>query len=51
MDSAHIEGELVDILFTEEQIQAKLAEMAKRSRPTTRARTSSWSASCAAPSW
>ena len=29
MDSAHIEGELVDILFTEEQIQAKLAEMAK----------------------
>ena len=29
MDSAHIESELVDILFTEEQIQAKLAEMAK----------------------
>ena len=29
MDSAHIEDELVDILFTEEQIQAKLAEMAK----------------------
>ena len=29
MDSAHIEDDLVDILFTEEQIQAKLAEMAK----------------------
>ena len=28
MDSAHIESDLVDILFTEDEIQAKLAEMA-----------------------
>ena len=29
MESAHIESDLVNILFTEEEIQAKLAEMAK----------------------
>ncbi|HNI71576.1 MAG TPA: hypoxanthine phosphoribosyltransferase, partial [Marmoricola sp.] len=28
MDSADVAGDLVDILFTEEQIQAKLAELA-----------------------
>jgi hypoxanthine phosphoribosyltransferase len=30
MDSAHIESDLVDILFTEEEIQAKLGDMAKQ---------------------
>ncbi|HSX66351.1 hypoxanthine phosphoribosyltransferase [Nocardioides sp.] len=30
MDSAHVESDLVNILFTEEQIQAKLAEMARK---------------------
>ena len=30
MDSHHIENDLVDILFTEEEIQAKLVEMAKQ---------------------
>ena len=30
MDSHHIESDLVDILFTEEEIQAKLAEMAQQ---------------------
>jgi hypoxanthine phosphoribosyltransferase len=30
MDSHHIESDLVDILFTEEEIQAKLADMAKQ---------------------
>ncbi len=30
MESAHVEGDLVNILFTEEQIQAKLAEMARK---------------------
>jgi hypoxanthine phosphoribosyltransferase len=29
MESAHIESDLVSVLFTEEEIQAKLAEMAK----------------------
>jgi hypoxanthine phosphoribosyltransferase len=28
MDESHVEGDLVDTLFTEEQIQARLAEMA-----------------------
>jgi len=30
MDSHHIENDLVDILFTEEEIQAKLVDMAKQ---------------------
>jgi len=30
MDSAHVESDLINILFTEEQIQAKLQEMADR---------------------
>ncbi len=30
MDSAHVENDLVNILFTEEQIQARLAEMAEQ---------------------
>lgn len=30
MDSAHVESDLVDILFTEDQIQEKLREMAAR---------------------
>ncbi len=30
MDSSHVENDLVNILFTEEQIQEKLAEMAKQ---------------------
>ena len=32
MDASDVEGDLVEILFTEEQIQAKLAEMAQRIR-------------------
>ena len=28
MDSSHVENDLVNILFTEEQIQQRLAEMA-----------------------
>src|SRR3954453_20013822 len=30
MDESHVEGDLVDTLFTEEQIQARLAELAAR---------------------
>jgi len=30
MDSSHVEADLVNVLFTEEQIQDKLAEMARR---------------------
>jgi hypoxanthine phosphoribosyltransferase len=30
MDEKHVEGDLVDVLFTEEQIQQRLAEMAAR---------------------
>jgi hypoxanthine phosphoribosyltransferase len=30
MDLAHVENDIVDVLFTEEQIKAKLAEMAAR---------------------
>ena len=30
MDSAHVESDLVNVLFTEEQIQAKIAEMARK---------------------
>ena len=30
MESSHVENDLVNILFTEEQIQARLAEMAKQ---------------------
>src|SRR5262245_36205114 len=30
MDSAHVENDLVNILFTEEQIQTRLKEMASR---------------------
>ncbi len=32
MDSAHVEGDLVSILFTEEEIQDRLAEMAAKIR-------------------
>ena len=39
MDSHHIENDLVDILFTEEQIQAGSPSWPSRSRRTTRART------------
>jgi hypoxanthine phosphoribosyltransferase len=30
MDAAHVDSDLVNVLFTEEQIQAKLAEMARK---------------------
>ncbi|RJS46078.1 hypoxanthine phosphoribosyltransferase [Nocardioides cavernaquae] len=30
MDASHVESDLVNVLFTEEQIQAKLAEMARK---------------------
>ena len=30
MDATHVESDLVNVLFTEEQIQAKLAEMARK---------------------
>ena len=40
MDAADVDGDLVNILFTEEQILARLGELAKRDRgATTRART------------
>ena len=49
MDAAHVEHDLVNILFTEKQIQDRLDELAAADRaPTTRARTSCSSASCAA---
>ena len=39
MDAAHVEDDLVDVLFTEKQIQDRLGSWPRRSRPTTRART------------
>ena len=40
MDSSHVETDLVNVLFTEKQIQDRLSELARRSRRTTRAGTS-----------
>ena len=39
MDAKHIEGDLVEVLYTEDQIQQRLAELAARSSGTTTART------------
>ena len=40
MDASHVEDDLVNVLFTEEQIQDRLGELAARDRgATTRART------------
>ena len=50
MDASHVENDLVNVLFTEEQIQAAAAARWRtRSPRTTRATTCSWSASSAAP--
>ena len=48
MDASSVQGDLVDVMFTEAQIQAKLAEMAREIERATRARTCCSSASCGA---
>ena len=49
MDSSHVEHDLVNVLFTEEQIQQRLAEMAAQiTEDYEGTRPARWSASCAA---
>ena len=47
MDAVHVDDDLINVLFTEKQIQDRLAEMAATIRRTTTARTCSLSASSA----